>query len=143
MHRDASKKRLAREAEIWRFDVIKEIAAHRRILGKGHPLRPDSRIRIICLSYYMLSENEKTDLINALRRWAATVPDRPTLGFLGSDFLTPKQIVDAAIREDDNGKTILEILEHGVRREGLEAVTERLSRSYGSTGSESLPSLTR
>lgn len=91
----------------------------------------------------MLGQDEKNTLIDALKIWASRVPERPVLGFLGSDFLTPKQIVDAAINETEDGKVILEMLEHGVRREGLEPVAERLTRSDGSIGIEPLRPLTR
>ena len=91
----------------------------------------------------MLGRDEKNALIGALKIWASTVPNRRVLGSLGGDFLTPMQIVDAAINETEDGKVILEMLEHGIRREGLQAVAERLPRRYGSTGTEPLQPLTR
>jgi hypothetical protein len=85
----------------------------------------------------MLGQDEKVALIDALELWASNVPDRPMLGFLGGNFLTPMEIVDAAIQETDDGRAILEMLEHGVRRQGLKAVTERLTRNFGNDGTES------
>jgi hypothetical protein len=77
----------------------------------------------------VLTPFERLRLLNALDDWSKSVPDQPMLGFLGVDeYLTPKQIVAEAIENTPNGQAILEILEHGVRREGIERVVNRLKR---------------
>jgi hypothetical protein len=85
----------------------------------------------------MLRGREKQQIIGALKQWASSVPNKRMLGFAGSNFLTPKEIVQAALEETEDGLAILEILEHGVRREGIESVTKRLTRRHGSTGTAS------
>lgn len=78
----------------------------------------------------MLSTVERTNIVNALRAWAQSAENQPMLGFIGSGQpLTPRQIVSAIQNETDDGKAILEILEHGVRREGMSRVVDRLTRS--------------
>jgi CheY-like chemotaxis protein len=51
---------------------------------------------------------------------------RATIGFLGDgDLLRPSEIVTAFESGTGDGESILEILEHGVRREGIEKVVSR------------------
>lgn len=55
------------------------------------------------------------------------------IGFLGGkDLLTPSQLVTAVQSETEDGKAMLEILEHGMRREpdGIQAVLARLGRQH-------------
>ena len=78
----------------------------------------------------MLSENERSRLIEALSHWAELAPDEPTLGFLDSEsLLTPRELLLAVQENDSDGIGLLEILENGVRREGIDAVTRRIVRN--------------
>jgi len=77
----------------------------------------------------VLSATEREIILAALVTWAKDAPAEPVLGFLGSgEPLTPREIVSAVRRETDDGRAILEILEHGVRREGIAKVVERLTK---------------
>ena len=76
-----------------------------------------------------MTKAERWDITVALAKWAESVPDEPLLGFLGYErFLTPREIVAEVRRNTPDGQAVLEILEHGVRREGIEAVVSRLQR---------------
>ncbi|WP_180542256.1 hypothetical protein [Nevskia soli] len=76
----------------------------------------------------MLSPDEKSQLIAALRIWAKTERNQPVLGFIGGGkILTPWEIVSAVERESEDGEAVLEVLEHGVRREGISRVVGRLT----------------
>jgi hypothetical protein len=75
----------------------------------------------------MLNSQERRQLIRALEAWAESVPDMPLVGFLDGDKLfTPKEIVLEVRKETPDGQAVLEILEHGVRREGIGKVVARL-----------------
>lgn len=77
----------------------------------------------------MLTPTERKDVIEALSRWAESAPNEPMIGFLGGgQLLTPREAVDAVKRNTSDGEALLEMIEHGVRREGLESVVNRLSR---------------
>jgi CheY-like chemotaxis protein len=74
----------------------------------------------------VLTATEKQQIVAALKAWAETAPDEPTIGILGDgDLLRPSEIVTAVESGADDGESILEILEHGVRREGIEKVVSR------------------
>ena len=74
----------------------------------------------------MLTATENQQIVAALKAWAETAPDEPTIGFLGDgELLRPSEIVSAVESGTDDGKSILEILEHGLRREGIEKVVSR------------------
>jgi hypothetical protein len=76
----------------------------------------------------MLSDVERERLVAALHAWARTVPDEPVAGFLGDGrLLTPRELANAAEQDTPDGEALLQILEHGVRREGLGTVVERLT----------------
>lgn len=75
----------------------------------------------------MLSDEEHSQLVNALRDWAVHAPDRPVVGF-SEDLLTPQGLVEEVTRLTQTGRGLLGILEHGVRREGLAAVVGQLSK---------------
>lgn len=82
----------------------------------------------------MLTESERISIQSALAAWAQTAPDEPLVGFLGGgDRWTPKQLVDQVQRQTPDGKAVLELLEHGVRREGLTNVVNRLRRQLAET----------
>jgi hypothetical protein len=77
----------------------------------------------------VLSLTERGMIVSALATSAQSEQPEPMLGFIGSgSLLTPLEIVSAVERETEDGKAILEILEHGVRREGIDTVVSRLSK---------------
>lgn len=77
----------------------------------------------------MLTGEEKSMIIDALSIWAESAPDEPTIGFLDNGYLLkPRELVVAVRVGTSDGLAALEILEHGVRREGIESVTRRLRR---------------
>lgn len=77
----------------------------------------------------MLSTEERTQITEALRSWAASAPNEPMIGFVNDqDLMTPKQVVAQVAKNSRAGQSVLEILEHGMRREGIEAVVNRLSQ---------------
>lgn len=83
----------------------------------------------------MLTSEERSQIVEALRYWAGKIPDEPMLGFLqkglemaDGEYLTPHQIVAAVLDETPDGIAVLDILEHGVRREGIEKVVARFRR---------------
>jgi hypothetical protein len=80
-----------------------------------------------------LSTGEFIELMRALTAWAEVAPDEPVLGFLqGGDILTPRQLLDAVDDpQNSDGAAFLEMLEHAVRRDGIESVTNRLRESVG------------
>jgi len=82
----------------------------------------------------MLNQVERKQIVEALTLWSQTVPNEPMLGFLeGDQYLTPREIVAAVQQNTQDGQAVLEMLEHGVRREGLEAVVARLCRRLQAT----------
>jgi hypothetical protein len=77
----------------------------------------------------MLNAVEREQVAKALFEWAKSVPDEPMVGFLDRDgLLTPHEIVKQVMEKTADGQAVLEILEHGVRREGIEKVVARLTR---------------
>lgn len=78
----------------------------------------------------MFLPGEKEELVGALEYWAERAPNIPIIGFLddmtGGPFLTPRQIVEEVRAESSDGLAILEIFEHGVRRDGLKSVIQRI-----------------
>jgi len=80
----------------------------------------------------MLAEAERDQIIEALAAWAEQAPERPMVGFLEyQDLLTPRQVVVAVQENTAAGEALLEILEYGVRREGIEMVVRRIVSSVG------------
>jgi hypothetical protein len=80
-----------------------------------------------------LSTDEYIELIRALTAWAEVAPNEPALGFLqGDEMLTPRQLLDAVDdSQNPDGAAFLEMLEHAVRRDGIDSVTSRLNDSVG------------
>jgi hypothetical protein len=79
----------------------------------------------------VLTAEEQGRIVEALYAWARSVPDEPMIGFLAHEgFLTPRQLAEHVSEHTEEGVAVLEILEHGVRREGLGKVLERLTRRY-------------
>jgi hypothetical protein len=75
----------------------------------------------------MLTSAERSMILQALQEWAKFAPDEPVLGFIQSEGLkTPKEILVEVIEKTSDGEALMEILEHGVRRQGLLAVVTRL-----------------
>jgi hypothetical protein len=80
----------------------------------------------------MLSDEERELLVSALWDWSEAVPDRPLIGFLEHrGLLTPREVAQAVQEETPDGEALLAILEYGIRREGIETVTERIVTSIG------------
>ena len=81
----------------------------------------------------MLTEDERELLVSALWYWAEAVPDEPLIGFLEHEgLLTPREVARAVQEgESADGEALLAILEYGVRREGIDAVTDRIVSSIG------------
>ena len=74
----------------------------------------------------MLTQIERLQIVDALHTWAKSVPNEPVVGFAGKDgFLTPYEIVEQVEIDSQLGQAVLSILEHGMRREGIEAVVSR------------------
>jgi len=58
------------------------------------------------------------------------------IGFLAHEgFLTPRQVAEHVSEHTEEGVAVLEILEHGVRREGIQQVLARLTRRHNAGGS--------
>jgi nucleoid-associated protein YgaU len=75
----------------------------------------------------VLTASENEQIIAALAQWAATAPNEPVIGILGGgEMLRPWEIVAAVQQRTEAGEAILEILEHGLRREGVDKVVSRL-----------------
>ncbi|WP_031495313.1 hypothetical protein [Bryobacter aggregatus] len=73
-----------------------------------------------------MSQAERAKVIEALIIWAKSAPEEPVIGFIGGGaILTPREIVRAVQQETEDGQAILEILEHGIRREGIDMVLNR------------------
>jgi len=80
----------------------------------------------------MLTSEERAKLISALREWASSVPNEPMLGFIQSGALkTPNEIVQEVIGNTPDGQALMQMIEHGVRRIGLEAAVHKLQARRG------------
>jgi hypothetical protein len=68
-------------------------------------------------------------LKDAFNTWAATTPepDAPVMG-LGTDLLSARQIAREVEAESKVGKDFIEMMEHGVKKEGIDAVVARMTR---------------
>lgn len=83
----------------------------------------------------MLDENEFSAVRVALGRWAEAAPNEPVLGFIeGSEFMTPSQLLNAVAAGDEDGQAFLEMIEHAVRRDGVESVVARFERAAAMGG---------
>lgn len=75
----------------------------------------------------MLTREEFNAVVDALHVWAERCPAERSIGFLQSGGpKTPQQIVMEVKERTDDGEAILEMLEHSIRREGLDRVVSRL-----------------
>jgi hypothetical protein len=80
----------------------------------------------------MLSALEHDRILDALSSWAEQAPNRPMIGFLEHQaLLTPRELVAHVRERTEYGEALLEILEYGVRDEGIDAVFERIVSSTG------------
>jgi hypothetical protein len=88
----------------------------------------------------VLSRTERELVVSVLWQWAETTPDLPVAGFLdGERLLTPMELAAAAERGTADGEALLEILEHGLRREGIDSVVRRFT-AYDNPSYEDRPS---
>lgn len=71
----------------------------------------------------------------AVRDWAATCPNEPSIGVVGENLLTPLEFADHIERETDIGKEWIRIVELGATSAGMtpEQVFERIRRSMPKT----------
>jgi hypothetical protein len=76
----------------------------------------------------VLSPGERDELTQALRQWAEFTSPSPVLAMLDSDWMTPQEIATHVAEGTEQGEAILDILEHSVRRDGLDSVVSRLLR---------------
>jgi len=75
----------------------------------------------------MLTPEERERILLALREWAEFAPDEPVLGFIQSDVLkTPQELLGEIEKNTPDGEALMQMIEHGVRRIGIEAVVRRL-----------------
>ena len=75
----------------------------------------------------MLTSEEHVTIVDALQEWALCAPDEPILGFIQSDGLkTPQEILSAIKENSSDGKAVMQMIEHSVRRIGLEDVVRRI-----------------
>jgi hypothetical protein len=82
----------------------------------------------------MLSRDERDQLISILWNWAEVTPDIPVAGFLEhGHLLTPRELAIAAEQGTPDGQALLEILEHGLRREGIELLGHRFAAAEASS----------
>jgi len=76
----------------------------------------------------MLTLEEREKILLALREWTEFTPDEPVLGFIQSNVLkTPKELFKEIEENTPDGIALMQIIEHGVRLIGIEAVVRRLS----------------
>jgi hypothetical protein len=78
----------------------------------------------------MLTVQERDSIVMALYDWAVNSPNEPVVGFLGTTFYTPKELYQQVLKETDDGNAVLEILERGVRAEGIATVVKRLTSDW-------------
>jgi hypothetical protein len=77
----------------------------------------------------MLSDEERISIIEALEEWSEHATDEPVLGFMASEGLkTPREIVREVQEGTSDGQAVLDMIEHGVRRIGLEETLRILRR---------------
>ncbi|WP_054812361.1 hypothetical protein [Nocardia arizonensis] len=77
-----------------------------------------------------LTRNEWLGIRAALQQWMSEMPDEPALGFLsGERILTRRELLTAADNSaNEDGVAFVGLLEHAVRRDGIESVIDRLAR---------------
>jgi hypothetical protein len=77
----------------------------------------------------LLTDEERIQITKALQQWAKQAPnDELTIEFVGRDrCLTRFEVYIEVERDTADGQSILRILEHGVREEGLEQIISRLT----------------
>lgn len=80
-------------------------------------------------SISLLTDKERIQITKALQQWAKQAPnDELAIEFVGRDrCLTRFQVYIEVERNTADGQSILRILEHGVREEGLGQIISRLT----------------
>ena len=74
----------------------------------------------------MLSSAEREAVLTAVQWWAEAAPDELVMGFLDGDgLLTADELATAVRDHTEDGESFLEMIEHAVRRDGLDSVTMR------------------
>jgi hypothetical protein len=85
----------------------------------------------------MLSSDEREQIVAILQEWTERVPDVPVAGFLETPrgrprrLLTPTELATAAAEGTPDGEALLQILEHGLRLEGMETLRRRFTSVEG------------
>lgn len=80
----------------------------------------------------MLSPSEREAVLSAVQKWAAAAPDEPVMGFLDREgVLTARDLVSAIHERTEDGDAFLEMIEHAVRRDGLDSVITRFMEASG------------
>jgi hypothetical protein len=75
----------------------------------------------------MLNDDERSQIIAAIRYWSLRAPAVPVFAFLeNGDLLTPAEVANDVQNDSTNGKGILEIIEHNLRRSSLAAIVARI-----------------
>lgn len=78
-------------------------------------------------------DTDKQRLKDAFSEWARRLPnpDAPIIGFIGTKLYSAQEAVREVENETPVGMAILDILEHGVKVEGIDKVISRLTRPPG------------
>lgn len=75
---------------------------------------------------FMLSSAERDAVLTAVQRWAEAAPNELVMGFLDGDgLLTADELATAVRDRTEDGESFLEMIEHAVRRDGLDSVVTR------------------
>jgi len=69
-------------------------------------------------------------LKDAFNEWAKNVPDpdQPAFGFLSSKMYSAKEIAKEIEHETPFGKDVIEMVESGINRDGIDATVARITR---------------
>lgn len=78
----------------------------------------------------MLSATEHRAVVRALRAWAQSAPDEPALGFVASkSTMTAGELLEEVLDRTADGQAFLELIEHGLRVDGMESVLGRFTKA--------------
>lgn len=82
----------------------------------------------------MLSPGERKEVLDALRVWANETSGAPVWGYIGGkELLSARELVNAVEDQTEEGEAFLEVIEHGIQREGMSSVLERFLRPTHAT----------
>lgn len=86
-----------------------------------------------------MEEQQKQDLLRAIRVWVASHPDPdgPGITIMSSGNLSPRQIVEAIENDTENGRLLCRIFENAARA----ATWEEVLDSFRKSGEQPHPSL--